>query len=300
MNPRALYSQLLQQRRDEMEEREKRHRALGYVRLAVAAAALAIVWAALATERLSIVWVIVPVAVFAVLVVAGDRLLRDLERRRRAAAYFERGLARLDGKWAGTGETGDSYADPSHPYAQDLDLFGKGSLFELLCTARTHVGDGHAGAVAAGPRRPGGGAEPARKRSKSCARAWTCAKTWRWSRRKPAPAWTRSRSRPGAKRRRCWNREVCGRCSGASRCSDPADLSRCGSGWATWAACSNSRMPRPLLARDLFLLALVVNGLFLYLRREPLAFVVAAVEAAAHELGLMSEVLVRLEREQFH
>ena len=55
-----------------------------------------------------------------------------------------------------------------------------------------------------------------------------------------------------------------------------------------------------ILARDLFLLALVVNGLFLYLRREPLAFVVGAVEAAAQELGLMSEVLVRLEREQFH
>ena len=140
MNPRALYSQLLQQRRDEMKEREKRHRALGYVRLALAAAALAIVGAALATERLSVVWAIVPVAVFAVLVVAGDSLLRDLERRRRAAAYFERGLARLDGKWAGTGETGDSYANTSHPYAQDLDLFGRGSLFELLCTARTHAG----------------------------------------------------------------------------------------------------------------------------------------------------------------
>ena len=31
--------------------------------------------------------------------------------------------------------------DPAHPYAQDLDLFGKGSLFELLSTARTHIGE---------------------------------------------------------------------------------------------------------------------------------------------------------------
>ena len=29
----------------------------------------------------------------------------------------------------------------AHPYAQDLDLFGIGSLFELLSTARTHAGE---------------------------------------------------------------------------------------------------------------------------------------------------------------
>ena len=31
--------------------------------------------------------------------------------------------------------------DPAHPYAQDLDLFGKGSLFQLLCSARTRAGE---------------------------------------------------------------------------------------------------------------------------------------------------------------
>src|SRR5262249_762809 len=31
--------------------------------------------------------------------------------------------------------------DESHPYAADLDIFGKGSLFELLCTARTQSGE---------------------------------------------------------------------------------------------------------------------------------------------------------------
>src|SRR5581483_7187581 len=69
-----------------------------------------------------------------------ERTLRSLERSRRAVTYFERGLARLDGDWAGHGEAGDRYLDPAHPYAQDLDLFGKGSLFELLCSARTRAG----------------------------------------------------------------------------------------------------------------------------------------------------------------
>jgi hypothetical protein len=50
-------------------------------------------------------------------------------------------LARLEGRWAGTGRTGEHFLDQSHPYARDLDLFGKAGLFELLCTARTSAGE---------------------------------------------------------------------------------------------------------------------------------------------------------------
>jgi DNA mismatch repair ATPase MutS len=50
-------------------------------------------------------------------------------------------LARLNDQWAGTGETGERFLDPLHPYARDLDLFGRASLFELLCTARTRAGE---------------------------------------------------------------------------------------------------------------------------------------------------------------
>ncbi|HET9599365.1 MAG TPA: DNA mismatch repair protein MutS, partial [Anaeromyxobacteraceae bacterium] len=51
-----------------------------------------------------------------------------------------RGLARVDGRWIGAGETGERFLSDDHPYAADLDLFGRGSLFELLCTARTLPG----------------------------------------------------------------------------------------------------------------------------------------------------------------
>ncbi len=64
--------------------------------------------------------------------------------RRRAegkSAYHERGLARLDDRWAGSGVSGVRFLDEEHPYAGDLDLFGEGSLFERLCTARTSSGE---------------------------------------------------------------------------------------------------------------------------------------------------------------
>ena len=47
----------------------------------------------------------------------------------------------MEDKWAGTGETGERFRDPKHTYADDLDLFGRGCLFELLSTARLPMGE---------------------------------------------------------------------------------------------------------------------------------------------------------------
>jgi hypothetical protein len=54
--------------------------------------------------------------------------------------FYEAGIARVEHRWKGTGEAGERFIDPHHPYSGDLDLFGKGSLFHLLSTARTTGG----------------------------------------------------------------------------------------------------------------------------------------------------------------
>jgi hypothetical protein len=56
-------------------------------------------------------------------------------------AFYEQGIRRLEDRWAGTGKRGERFTDPDHPYAADLDLFGRGSLYELLCTSKTTVGE---------------------------------------------------------------------------------------------------------------------------------------------------------------
>ena len=53
------------------------------------------------------------------------------------------------------------------------------------------------------------------------------------------------------------------------------------------------------LLRDFFLIVIFLNSLFLYRLRKRVETVVAAVDESAHELKLLSEVLVRLERETF-
>jgi hypothetical protein len=83
----------------------------------------------------------IPVLAFAVLLVLHERIARRSTLVARAVAFYERALARLEGRWSGAGETGLRFLDPNHPYAGDLDIFGQGSLFQLVCAARTSAGE---------------------------------------------------------------------------------------------------------------------------------------------------------------
>src|SRR5690242_14159477 len=105
-DPRSAYSALREERRADIARRDQQHRHLGYAQLACVVVAGVVVWAALAANTFSIAWVIAPAAAFAALLIIHDRLLVTLERRRRAERHFTRALARIDGEWAGHGESG--------------------------------------------------------------------------------------------------------------------------------------------------------------------------------------------------
>jgi hypothetical protein len=296
-DPRAIYSQRLAERRADLVVRERRHRLLGYWQLAAVVCVLAAIWLALADRAFSIVWSIVPAAVFVFLLVIHDRLLQIAELHRRAVRYFERGLARLDGNWAGTGERGDGYLDPAHPYAQDLDLFGKGSLFELLCTARTHIGEDTLAGWLLAPADPATVAarqeavtelrprvdlrEDLAVLAEEARTGVNAASLPAWG---EAPALLQTRGRIAI-----WVFTVIGVASAAALITYLLDLSHV------------LAMPERsvLLVRDFFVLALIVNGYYLHRHRLRLEPVVAAVDEAAHGLDLLSQVLVRFEREQF-
>jgi len=86
-------------------------------------------------------WMALPAGVFGLLVHRHDRVIRARRAAARAAAFYERGLARIEDRWRGTGEPGHRFRDERHPYSNDLDLFGSASLFELLSVARTRAGE---------------------------------------------------------------------------------------------------------------------------------------------------------------
>ncbi len=101
---------------------------------------LVVAWAVFNPERLGVAWITLPVVIFVGLVVAHERCARQQRRIRRAQRFYESGLARLDDAWIGDGPTGEEYRQAGHSYADDLDIFGLGSLFQLLCGARTPAG----------------------------------------------------------------------------------------------------------------------------------------------------------------
>jgi MutS domain V len=66
---------------------------------------------------------------------AGHSVLKQLSVRE----FYDKGTARLRRSWDSLDE-GKDFIDRDHIYASDLDLFGRGSLFQLLCAARTRAG----------------------------------------------------------------------------------------------------------------------------------------------------------------
>lgn len=151
---RREYATRLELRNAALAQHERRELNIANARLGVAVAGLGIAWAALVARVIGAGWLAVPVVLFAILVVLHERARRACHRALRAADYYRKGLARLDDRWAGSGEQGLRFLNPDHPYAGDLDLFGPGSLFERLCSARTRAGEDRLAAWLLNPAAP--------------------------------------------------------------------------------------------------------------------------------------------------
>ncbi len=139
-DPKAEYRRRLERHERAAAELERRHIRTGNIKLAVIVVGIA--FAILILERvLSPYWILLPFAAFVTFMVLHERILRRKAHADTAVRLYRSGLARIEDKWAGTGATGERFRDPKHVYAEDLDLFGRGCLFELLSTARLPMGE---------------------------------------------------------------------------------------------------------------------------------------------------------------
>jgi MutS-like protein len=141
VNPRDAYLQ-----RQAKFERERAHYAsvdarLGPLRLLAAALIIVTILLTGTGPHISGLWLLLPVGAFIALVAYHVTIRRKREHAERGIAFYDARLARIEDRWTGTGVSGDRFNEPHHVYASDLDLFGRGSLFELLCAARTRMGE---------------------------------------------------------------------------------------------------------------------------------------------------------------
>jgi MutS-like protein len=282
VDPRREYTARLDARRAVSARYERTHIAIGNWRVAVALSAVVLAAMSWGYGLLSGWFLLVPLAASIVLAVIHDQVLVRKRACDRAAAVYEAGIARLDDRWTGTGETGDRFRDESHPYADDMDLFGKGSLFQLLCTARTRPGE-------------------------EMLSSWLLA-------RSPVEELRARQQAIGELRPMLDLREDLGvLAASVGAALKPEKLAA----WGEASASGNLRRPRLVAlalavltvmsgvlwaVRDTpspFLILVLLNAFFAFHWRHWMAHVAAAVEESAHELALLAQVLERIERERF-
>jgi hypothetical protein len=139
--PGSVYRERLDRGRAALEELDRRFSRVATARLVVFIVAVGLAaWTIAARGGWPLSALGLVAVVFALLIVWHERVARARARAGASVGYFERGLARLDGTWTGAGDDGERFRDDQHLYSSDLELFGRGSLFHLISTARTETG----------------------------------------------------------------------------------------------------------------------------------------------------------------
>lgn len=281
--PLKEYSARLGARQQIVEREERRHLTIGNLRLVVFALAALTAWLSLGRHLVGAWWLALPALLFLGLAIWHDRVLMGLRKARRAAAFYRQGLARLDHTWPGTGSTGDRFLAPDHPFAADLDLFGRGSLFELLSRARTRAGEETLARWLTSPATPG----EIRARQASV-----------------------DELRPRLDLREAL--ALLGEDIGAG--VHPELLTEWGSAppivTSAWPAIASAALAVLALAAlagwafevsgpAAFAVVLVAELVFSLVTRDRVHRILSSVEAPAHDLALLSNVLGRFEREAF-
>ena len=281
-DPRPEYAQRLKTWKATQALHEDQHRRIGISQLVLGGVTAVLIGLALVAKVISVYWVLAPLVTIVALAVVHGRVLKARERSSRTVAYYQRALARIDNSWMGTGETGERFLSESHPYSRDLDLFGKGSMFELLCTARTRAGRETLANWILAPASPQ--VVSARHEAVADLRA-------RLDLRQDIAVLAEdARSVASTGDLAAWGEGELLLASGPLRFAGAvlAVLWIVGVvGWMAWGVAYPA------------LLMSVVNVCFTLAYRGRVEAVSSAVQSAARELGLLAGVLARLEREQF-
>ncbi|MDP2391199.1 MAG: DNA mismatch repair protein MutS, partial [Acidobacteriota bacterium] len=133
--------------------RERTHVRLGNAKVAIVVGTM-IYWAVTVQGSPSSLLLSAAAVAFVALLIWHEVVMRALARAQAAVQFYTDGLARLEDRWIGKGQASARFRDADHPYSDDLDVFGEGSLFELISSARTTVGEQHLAAWLSAPAAP--------------------------------------------------------------------------------------------------------------------------------------------------
>jgi MutS domain V len=146
--PLEEYQRRLQTHEEQASKLKALHLWLGWLRLATVVLFLGVAWFTIFLSEGPRWCLAIPIVLFVALGVWQGRVSRRLSSAQRAAEIYRWGMARIEDRWIGleVRETSGLCADvrarlAASLYAGDLDVVGSGGMFELLCRARTRMGE---------------------------------------------------------------------------------------------------------------------------------------------------------------
>lgn len=141
--PVETHRAALAARKTGAEALEVKARAIGNARLVAALGAIGLIIAIAFAHVPRETWfgVLGCVVAFGALVVVHARVHAQKDRAVAAMRFHERAQERMAGKWRAFPQTGARWAVATHPYAGDLDVFGRASLFQRIDATSTRYGE---------------------------------------------------------------------------------------------------------------------------------------------------------------
>jgi len=83
---------------------------------------------------------IVFLGIFAYLIISHRKIRGRIKYTKLFIDINHNSLKRINGEWYDFVDNGEDFKDNAHNYTEDLDIFGKKSLFQWINTAKTYIG----------------------------------------------------------------------------------------------------------------------------------------------------------------
>ncbi len=142
--PRNAYRDRLHTVSEQVRELSQKDQTFVKVRTAIFLAALGLgILCVGESDRVSWMWMFIPLALFVGLLPFHQVCIRKLSLAKAICRFHESRISRLDRKFGVEIADGAEFANELHPWTQDLDVFGRGSLFQMLNECRTLPGRRH-------------------------------------------------------------------------------------------------------------------------------------------------------------
>jgi hypothetical protein len=139
VQPLDEYSARQRSREAIVAARERTHIWLGNAKVAIFV--VTVIYSIAMIGSLSATFFSAAAVLFVALSIWHEVVMRALARAQAAVTYYADGAARIEDRWMRDTPSGERFRDPNHPYADDLDIFGPRSLFQLVSSCRTPMGE---------------------------------------------------------------------------------------------------------------------------------------------------------------